>query len=272
MAQDGDTITYTFDDDTDSNGDLIPEQESVSGVDIATVDFCDGAGGGNGGSGGRVENAEIDVANQSTLYIWVAQAGQGFAVSASGRYGGVNQSSTGEGGGGSTEISFSNTDETDSADEPFLVASGGGAGGRNAFDGARGGDSEGIAPPQGGRVSGNRDGKGAIDDQNRGFVTGGTTITGGGSPADADAEVQITYTALLDSPTNLSVTDSTTEDELTLSWDEVTDAVGYFVYRAESSGTVKSDYTQIADVTAPPYTDTGLEDGERFFYRVSSHD
>jgi fibronectin type 3 domain-containing protein len=77
---------------------------------------------------------------------------------------------------------------------------------------------------------------------------------------------------MVNTPTNLSVTDASTEDELTLDWDVVTNASGYFVYRAQSSGSVKSDYTQIADVSGPPYTDTGLEDGEKFYYRVSAHD
>jgi len=72
-------------------------------------------------------------------------------------------------------------------------------------------------------------------------------------------------------PTNVQIIDDTTEDELTLGWDEVSDATGYYVYRAEQSGTTKADYTQVADVTTPPYTDTGLEDGERYYYRVSAY-
>jgi hypothetical protein len=141
-----------------------------------------------------------------------------------------------------------------------------------SLDAARGtGDGAGEAPPQGGNSS-NPDGQGAIDDENRGLVSGGTTITGGGAGAQTNGEVQITYKALgPPKPTNLSVISSSTEDELTISWDDV-GAAGYFVYRAQSSGSTVSDYTQVADVTAPPYTDTGLEDGEQFYYRVSSHD
>ena len=72
-------------------------------------------------------------------------------------------------------------------------------------------------------------------------------------------------------PSNLEITESETENQLTLNWDEVDGAAGYYVYRAEASGSTKADYTQVADVSAPPYTDTGLEDGERYYYRVSSH-
>lgn len=73
-------------------------------------------------------------------------------------------------------------------------------------------------------------------------------------------------------PQNVQFNDTQTEDELTLDWTEDDAATGYYVYRAESSGSTTNDYTQVADVTAPPYTDTGLEDGEQFYYRVSSHD
>lgn len=76
----------------------------------------------------------------------------------------------------------------------------------------------------------------------------------------------------LSAPSNVHFNDTTTEDELTLDWDEVSNASGYFVYRAQSSGSSTSDYTQVADVTSPPYTETGLEDGEKYYYRVSAHD
>lgn len=81
-----------------------------------------------------------------------------------------------------------------------------------------------------------------------------------------------TVDATLSAPTNLAVTDDTVEDELTLDWDEVSNASSYNVYRAQSSGSTKSDYTLVAEPTSPPYTDTNLEDGERFYYRVSAHD
>jgi len=90
--------------------------------------------------------------------------------------------------------------------------------------------------------------------------------TSSGSEASATTDPDIT------APTGVTITDTSTADELTLDWTEDDNAAGYYVYRAESSGSTKSDYTQIADVTTPPYTDTSLEDGEKFYYRVSSHD
>jgi hypothetical protein len=209
MAQDGDTITYTF-----SDGTVV--SEDISGVGEAVVDYCDGPGGKtnntSGGSGGRVENATIDVSGHDTLYIWVG--------------GCINQNTTGYGRypdnvldlNGTSEISFSNTSGEDSDDEPFLVGAGGGGSGGGGSNGAggnagaRGGDggagdglgsgglgSPSIPPPAGGdgadantsQVGG--DGDGAIDDQNRGLVSGGTTILGGGAGPDTDGEIQITY-------------------------------------------------------------------------------
>jgi hypothetical protein len=79
-------------------------------------------------------------------------------------------------------------------------------------------------------------------------------------------------TVPLQPPPNFQITDTSTEDELTLDWDSVSGANGYYVYRAQSTGSSVNDYTQVADVSGPPYTDTGLEDGEQYYYRVSSHD
>ena len=211
MAEEGDTITYTY-----SDGTVV--SEDVSNVGEVAVDYCDGAGGSSadssGGAGGRVENATIDVSNESTLYIWVAASNDG--GDGNGRYRG-GQISGGAFNAATTEISLFNTDASDSSDEPFLVGAGGGGSGYdseaflddNAGGGARGGtgldDAEGVAPPAGGDAAPDEstvgeDGDGAIDDQDRGLVSGGTTTKGGGSPADTDAEIQLTFQAGQDPP------------------------------------------------------------------------
>lgn len=276
MAQSGDTITYTYSDGTS-------ESEDVSTVDEITVDYLDGAGGevNNGagaGSGGRVENVTIDVSNLSTLYLWVASQPEG-------RY----YSSGSISGGGSTEISDVNTNDLDSTDEPLLVGAGGGGGdSATRFTGGGGGerggsggsgspaDGDGVAPPLGGDGADEvnsgvsaTDGEGYVNTGDS-RVSGGSTITGGGAGAGTDGEIQITYDAL-SAPTNVAITDAQTGGELTVDWDTVSGASGYYVYRAESSGSAKSDYTQVANVSGPPYTDTDLEDGERYYYRVSAY-
>lgn len=130
MAQDGDTITYTF-----SDGSVV--SEDISDIDEITVDYLDGAGGDSalydGGNGGRVENTVVDVSSYDTLYIWVGGIDSGSSL---GRYDG--SSAADSEGGPSTEIAFVNTDNSDSADEPFIVAAGGGGGG--------GGSSGGTSP------------------------------------------------------------------------------------------------------------------------------
>lgn len=83
-------------------------------------------------------------------------------------------------------------------------------------------------------------------------------------------DVEITQPAAPPAPSNVQVTDSSTEDEITLDWDAVSGATSYNVYRAQASGSSKSDYTLASEPTSPPYTDTGLEDGEQYFYRVAS--
>lgn len=96
-------------------------------------------------------------------------------------------------------------------------------------------------------------------------------MTIGGS-AYGNSAVGSTAPLDLSAPSNVHFNDTATEDELTINWDGVANTSGYYVYRAEASGSTKTDYTQIADVASPPYTDTSLEDGENYFYRISSHD
>lgn len=74
----------------------------------------------------------------------------------------------------------------------------------------------------------------------------------------------------LPAPTNVRISDDTVEDQLTIDWNPVSDATSYNVYRAQASGSIISHYTLVAQPTSPPYTDTGLEDGERYYYRVTS--
>jgi hypothetical protein len=272
MAQDGDTITYTVD------GSKTRYEEDISNIGEIVVEYCDGAGGNdaisNGGVGGRVENVVVDVSSHNTIYLWVADGTWG-------RYTAGSLSK----GGGSTEISFFDTGYNESSDEPFLVGSGGGGGpwadsfaGEGSETGTRNSNlsAGGTPPPLGGEgapdsSSSGGDGDGAVDDENRGYIIeSGTAIKGGGNSAQ-QGEIKITFKAgAPPAPTNVQITDSSTEDELTLDWDTVADATSYNVYRAEASGATKTDYTLVAEPTSSPYTDTGLEDGERYYYRVTS--
>lgn len=100
-----------------------------------------------------------------------------------------------------------------------------------------------------------------------GFTFGGSTgatyggATGGTLGADTPHAVQ-----------SLTVTQGSAEGELDLSWTPNGTATEYIIYRATASGSATSDYTQVTTVSAPTtsYTDTGLLDGEQYYYRVSA--
>lgn len=72
-------------------------------------------------------------------------------------------------------------------------------------------------------------------------------------------------------PQNLTSSVANVHD-ITVDWDAVTYVDEYRVYRAESSGSTTGDYTEITTVAAgtTSYADTGLEDGERYYYRVTA--
>jgi len=67
-------------------------------------------------------------------------------------------------------------------------------------------------------------------------------------------------------PTNLSPI-SHNGSSVTLSWDETDGQTSYSVQRSESSG---GPYTEVATPAAPPYTDSGLGNGERYYYVVQA--
>lgn len=74
-------------------------------------------------------------------------------------------------------------------------------------------------------------------------------------------------------PQNLTSTVS--QDDITLNWDAVNwyEYKGHYnIYRAQSSGASTSDYTDIADVSSgtTTYTDSGLVEGEQYYYRVDA--
>jgi len=204
----GDTFVYGARPQSD-----LPISVDISDIDEVTVQYLDGAGGtssnvASGGAGGRVESVDIAVTDEETLYIWTSRS-----VSFSGGRYSPKKTATPFPGSGSSEIAFVNTDASDSADEPFLVGTGGGGGAgdstRAGGDGARGNGAEGIPPPAGGTggSAGNpgTDGDGAI--ASRPAVSGGTTIQGGGSGPDTNAEAKLAFSDFTpDAPTNLSAT------------------------------------------------------------------
>lgn len=91
------------------------------------------------------------------------------------------------------------------------------------------------------------------------------------TPPSLDA-IDATIQKALQAPSSLTATVS--GGDIVLNWTDNSDEEsGFYVYRATSSGTVKGDYTQIANVSpgTTSYTDTTVNDGEQYHYRVSAH-
>ena len=77
------------------------------------------------------------------------------------------------------------------------------------------------------------------------------------------------YTETVDTdPSNLSVT-TVASREIGLAWDGIRDANDYEILRAESTGSNPLDYSPVGTTGGlTTFTDTSLEDGERYYYRV----
>ena len=69
---------------------------------------------------------------------------------------------------------------------------------------------------------------------------------------------------LLSAPTNLQAV-ARDSDEIKLTWNRVSNATDYYIYRAESSS---GPYERIGKTKSTSYTDRGLEAGERYYYKV----
>jgi len=84
-------------------------------------------------------------------------------------------------------------------------------------------------------------------------------------------EVSFT-TPELAAPT-VSFSDTTTEDELSVSWTDVSNEDGYRALISSSSGSTASDYVVDADLAAgtTSHTFTGLPDGRRRFVRIEAY-
>lgn len=102
-----------------------------------------------------------------------------------------------------------------------------------------------------------------------GFTLGGSNgATLGGSSGGLLGET------LPGVPINVAVL-SKTDSSIEISWDYADDNDDHIkVWRATSSGSTKSDYTHVATVDYPDstYTDTGLNEGTTYYYRLSAVD
>jgi hypothetical protein len=68
-------------------------------------------------------------------------------------------------------------------------------------------------------------------------------------------------------PTNVTVSATGSNRELFVDWDYISEAKGYYVERSTNN----TSWSQVADVGSTGYTDTGLRDGERYYYRIIAY-
>ena len=248
-----------------------------------------GGGGGGGGDGGGVDDAGGDGGDGGDggglVLIVSPDVSVGGAINADGRDGQDGQDGYwddnfdndggGGGGGGAGGLIYLLAEGGPSTSGTLDVSGGskgvGGVGGTDAAgyggDGSVGADGSiyevTLDVPS---VAGNLSPVDSI------VVTGSAGVSAGSVEAPLSSEVTVNTVlsdvGVLKGSLNPRVSDASTEDELTLDWDQTTTSGDYEIYRAEVSGDSPNDYSLISTVGAPPYTDTGLEDGERFYYRV----
>jgi fibronectin type 3 domain-containing protein len=166
----------------------------------------------------------------------------------------------GLGGGGATQSTGNALGQGgDGIDGDTQGGGGGGGGYYGGFGG--GGDDNGDGGGGGGGGSNYDDDLNSVSANLRGDSSGNRR------------EITLQYSE--PAPTSLSAT-PTAENEVTVSWSNpFVDQDGFNVYRSDSlGGSTTADYTQVASVsaTSTSYVDTNVEDGEKYYYRVTATD
>ena len=83
------------------------------------------------------------------------------------------------------------------------------------------------------------------------------------------APITLTNTAVPVPPAPIGLTASSGNGQLTLTWNSVSGATAYNLYRSTATVVSKATGTQIANVTSP-YVDTGLTNGTTYYYYVKA--
>jgi len=109
-----------------------------------------------------------------------------------------------------------------------------------------------------------------------GYIFGGwnTSTDGTGTNYDAGSLYTVTNDVILyavwqqiNVPNNLSAS-AVSSSSITVTWDEISNADEYYVYRSSSaSGT----YTRVGTTLTASYTDTGLSENTTCYYKVSAY-
>lgn len=224
------------------------------------------AGGGGGGAASSVLSYQYDeIDSDASGGADASGRGANDAYAETTLFDGpISASANGGTAGGSTFVS--STD--DSASNSRAAAAGGAGGGSSGTQGGAGGAD--VTVENDAAVSAAAGGAGGSN--YFGPSTSNTsTVDSASAPSNyGNGEVQITYVQPPDPPTALSASVGSRQVDLT--WENDPDGYDSIeVYRAMTSGgETTNDYTLIDTVggTEASYTDAGLLDGERYFYRV----
>lgn len=98
----------------------------------------------------------------------------------------------------------------------------------------------------------------------KGVSYGKVTLTAKTNYGNADASC--TATVLIPAPSNVKLLNNS-QDSITVSWDAVSGATGYVLYRTEYSGTEPVEYAYI-DADKTEFVDKNVIPGERYYYSL----
>lgn len=223
--------------------------------------------GGGGGGGAAVATAH-DL--EGFTDVDAGSGGSGGATASDGTDAGTDQTSGAGGEGGSTSGPGGDGEKASlTKSEDQATAAGGGGGG-----GINGGGGAGAQVDQ---SEYHQDSSEHFQDGAGGGGGGGSGYTGGvsnasmtqGGGSSGSGKVTIQYEAPPPAPQNLTYTLS--RPDVTLSWDEVSSADGYNVYRRQEGGSL-SQIDSVTGSTTTSYTDTPSDQVAEYYYAVTAYD
>jgi len=91
-------------------------------------------------------------------------------------------------------------------------------------------------------------------------------VSGYNSDTEGDKSSEVSSTTLLKAPTGVSATAKSSKS-ITITWNAVTDANGYYVYRSEE---VSGPYVKVDGLSGTSYTNSNLSPSTTFYYKVAA--
>jgi hypothetical protein len=214
-----------------------------------------GGGGGGGAAGAGSTGSSNAAASDGGDGGGSGQDGSSSSTSNTSGPGGLGEGSSGYSGNSGGE------DKRDDGSASAAAAGGGGGGG---YTGGGGGSAEIAVSGSGAEFADAAAGGGGGGGGSTPGVTNASSTVGGSNYGGG--RVIIEYATPI-SDLSATVVDG---DQIDLTWSDVPDEASYDVYRSESPFSDEANATKVADLSqnTTSYSDTGLEDGEQYYYRV----